>query len=191
MQLVAIVKKALTLRGTIATGLQAVKPCFSLKFGYPVPLANQLTSLFRRDPSAATVELSPEPNASMQEYYQLCQALLTWTLAFTAIVFVTVWITYSLNLALNYLIGACTGVVYLRMLARDVEQLGRSRKRLGSTRLALVAGLIIVATQWNQLQVMPVFLGFLTYKVALIVYVIWSTYLTDTRPKPDPSSGES
>lgn len=126
----------------------------------------------------------------MQEYYQLCQALLRWTLAFTAIVFVTVWLVYSLNLALNYLIGACTGVVYLRMLARDVEQLGRTKKRLGSTRLALVAGLIIVATQWNQLQVMPVFLGFLTYKVALIVYVIWSTYLTDTRSKPNPSSGE-
>ncbi len=126
----------------------------------------------------------------MQEYYQLCQALLTWTLAFTAIIFVTVWIIYSLNLALNYLVGACTGVVYLRLLARDVEQLGRTKKRLSSTRLALVAGLIIVATRWDQLQVMPVFLGFLTYKVALIVYVIWSTYLTDTRPKSAPSSEE-
>lgn len=116
--------------------------------------------------------LPPEPNSSMQEYYQLQQDLFKVTLILTGIIFFSVWIFYSLNIALNYLIGACTGVVYLRMLARNVEQIGRQRDRLSNTRLALLIGLILVASRWDQLQIMPIFLGFLTYKAALIFYML-------------------
>lgn len=115
----------------------------------------------------------------MQEFYQLSQELLLWTLALTGIIFISVWIFYSLKIALNYLIGACTGVVYLRMLAKDVERLGREKERLSQTRLALLIGLILLASQWNQLQILPIFLGFLTYKAALIIYVLRTTLLSD------------
>jgi len=108
----------------------------------------------------------------MQEYYQLQQDLFKVTLILTGVIFFSVWIFYSLNIALNYLIGACTGVVYLRMLARNVEQIGRQRDRLSNTRLALLIGLILVASRWDQLQIMPIFLGFLTYKAALIFYML-------------------
>ncbi|MBW4575704.1 MAG: ATP synthase subunit I [Aphanothece sp. CMT-3BRIN-NPC111] len=116
----------------------------------------------------------------MQEYYQLQQELFLSTLALTGIIFISVWIFYSLNIALNYLIGACTCVVYLKMLASDVERLGGEKKSLSKNRLALFIGLIIVATQWNQLQVLPIFLGFLTYKAALIVYMLRITFLPDS-----------
>ena len=117
----------------------------------------------------------------MQEYYQLQQELLVNTLALTGIIFISVWIFYSLNIALNYLIGACTCVVYLKMLANDVERLGREKERLSKSRFALFIGLIIVSTQWNQLQILPIFLGFLTYKAALIVYMLRITFLPDNR----------
>ena len=113
-----------------------------------------------------------ESGGSMQEFYQLYQELLLGTLALTGIIFIFVLIFYSLNTALNYLLGACTGVLYLRMLAKDVERLGRGKERLSKTRLALLIGLILLASQWNQLQIMPIFLGFLTYKAALIIYVV-------------------
>ncbi len=148
----------------------------------PVNLSDNSTQ-----PTSTTEELpqasSPTPNASssMEEYYQLKQTLLLVTLVLTGIIFVSVWIAYSLEIALNYLIGACTGMVYLRMLAKDVERLGQQKRRPSSTRLALVIGLIVVATQWQNLHILPIFLGFLTFKAAIIVYVLQTTLLPTSK----------
>lgn len=117
----------------------------------------------------------------MQEYYKLQQRLLLVTFAITGIIFFSVWIVYSLNIALNYLIGACTGMVYLRMLAKDVEGLGPDKTSLSKARFALFIGLIIVATQWHKLQILPIFLGFLTYKATLIVYIVQTFIPTDPK----------
>lgn len=108
----------------------------------------------------------------MQEYYKLQEDLLKVTLILTGVVFISVWIFYSLNIAINYLIGACTGVVYLRMLARNVAQLGRGQQKITSSRLALLVGVILVASRVDQLQIMPIFLGFMTYKAAVIFYML-------------------
>ncbi|NEO30720.1 MAG: ATP synthase subunit I [Symploca sp. SIO3C6] len=117
----------------------------------------------------------------MQEYYQLQQTLLLVTLALTGIIFICVWIFYSLDIALNYLIGACTGMVYLKMLARDVERLGKQSNKLSSSRLALISGVIIVASQWHKLQILPIFFGFLTYKAAVIIYMLESFIPSDSK----------
>lgn len=127
--------------------------------------------------SAEESMLPPPVDTAMGEYYRLQQNLLICTVAFSAVIFFCVWLTYSLPVALNYLIGACGGVVYLRMLARNVANIGRGQQRIGSGRLAIVIGLIIVASQWQQLEIMPVFLGFLTYKAALIAYTLWTAVL--------------
>jgi ATP synthase protein I len=133
-------------------------------------------------PEATTPEsqpsaLPPEPDDSIKEYYQLQQDLFKLTLILTGITFISVWIFYSLNIALNYLIGACTGVVYLRMLARNVAQLGRGQQRLSSSRLALIVGVILIASRLDQLQIMPIFLGFLTYKAAVLFYMLRTSIL--------------
>ncbi|NEP18670.1 MAG: ATP synthase subunit I [Leptolyngbya sp. SIO4C1] len=116
----------------------------------------------------------------MQEYHRLQQNLLRLAVLLSAFIFAAVWCFYSLHIALNYLIGACTGVVYLRMLAKGVAELGRQRQKLGSGRLALFIGLIVLSTQWQQLEIMPVFLGFLTYKAALIAYTLWTAVLPES-----------
>ena len=138
---------------------------------------NQVEPTPITEENQSTVEESAIADNSMTEYYQLKQNLLLVTLGLTATIFISVWITYTLNTALNYMIGACVGIVYLGMLAREVEKIGVQKKGVGSTRLALIAGVIIVATQQQQLQIVPIFLGFLTYKAAIILYVVQTTLM--------------
>jgi len=103
------------------------------------------------------------------------EALQLWlvlvTLGVSLAIAVGVALVYSPGVAANYLLGAVVGVVYLRMLGRGVAELGKSRSRLGVTRLALFVGLIVLATQVKSLQILPIFLGFMTYKVTLLIHL--------------------
>lgn len=136
------------------------------------------TPTTRQDPQTGFAD--SEPVNSMEEFYQLFEKLLRITLVLTGIIFISVWIFYSLNTALNYLIGACAGVVYLKMLAKDVERLGGEKTRMSKNRFALIIGPIIVASQWHELQILPIFLGFLTYKATLIVYMLQTLFIPDS-----------
>jgi ATP synthase protein I len=120
---------------------------------------------------------STQSKGSMTEYYQLRQELLVTTVVLTAIIFPGVWVVYGLSLALNYLLGACAGVVYLGLLAKNVEKLGTESQKIGKSQLAVFVGVMIVATQWNQLHVLPVFLGFLTFKATLILYMLRTVFM--------------
>ena len=120
------------------------------------------------------IVLPPASESSMQDYLHLEQSLLKLTLLFTVVICLVVWGVYSLNIAANYVIGAVTGLVYFRMLAKSVGKIGREKPKPSSARFAVFIGVMVAATQWQQLSVLPVFLGFLTYKAALISFVIWT-----------------
>jgi ATP synthase protein I len=122
--------------------------------------------------SQSVSDNATDTDSSMVEFYQLVQELLVITLALIGISFGCVWIFYSANIALNYLMGACAGLLYLRMLVKDVEQLGSEKTQLSKGRFALLIGLSILASRLEQLEILPIFLGFLTYKITVMLYVI-------------------
>jgi ATP synthase protein I len=121
-----------------------------------------------RPPSAAAATAAD----TMAEYYQLQQELLVTTLVLSGLIFPCVWFAHTPNIALNYLLGACTGVVYLKLLARNVERIGTASSQPGKSHIAVFIGVMVVATQWSSLHVLPVFLGFLTFKLTLILYTL-------------------
>jgi ATP synthase protein I len=128
-------------------------------------------------PEQSSVTQSSED--SMGEYQQLKRELYLITIAITTVAFVTVAFVYELRVALNYLLGAVAGVVYLRLLAKDVDRIGNESSKLSLNRLALFVGLMLVAAKWHQLQILPVFLGFLTYKAALLIYLLRTIWLAE------------
>ncbi|MEO0377369.1 MAG: ATP synthase subunit I [Cyanobacteria bacterium P01_A01_bin.17] len=136
------------------------------------------SSSFENDSETGT---APEVSNSMGEFYQLKQELLVTTLILTVLFIGPVWWVYSLNIAFNFLVGALTGVVYMGLLARNVERLGTEQGSVGKSQLAVFVGVIIVASQWDNLQVLPVFLGFLTYKAAIIVYTLRTVFKPSDR----------
>ncbi len=124
-------------------------------------------------------ESSVTSDNSMSEYQQLKLELYLITIGMTIVAFIAVVMVYGLRVALNYLLGAVAGVVYLRLLARDVDRIGNGNIRLSQNRLAMFMVLMIVAAKWHQLQVLPVFLGFLTYKAAILIYLLRTIWTAD------------
>ncbi len=105
------------------------------------------------------------------EYDKFRQRLLVTTLISSLVIAFTIVWFYPINVVMNYAIGSLVGLAYLRMLGRGVGRLGPASRSTGSaSRLGLFAALIIVASQVDSLEILPIFLGFMTYKAALFVY---------------------
>jgi ATP synthase protein I len=107
----------------------------------------------------------------MEEYNRLKFKLLAITIASGIIIGLAVWSWYGWNIALSYFVGALVGTAYFRMLTKGVDRLGTESNRLGFSRLGLFVLLIAIAAKSDQLEILPAFLGFMTYKVAVLVIV--------------------
>ncbi|WP_041430195.1 ATP synthase I subunit [Synechococcus sp. PCC 7502] len=119
--------------------------------------------------SSKAIAASNLSSSSVDDYESLKLKLFIITLALAGFIFLAVVGFYGLGVALNYLLGACTGVVYLKMLAKSVDELGKTRKRLGYSRFGVFIAVFILAARLHQLQILPIFLGFITYKAAVLV----------------------
>lgn len=110
-------------------------------------------------------------------YDLLKSQLYLWTIGLTAVCMGAAVTFYSRDIAASYGVGALAGFLYLRSLSSQVDQFGSSFGGAGSPRLLIPMVLAGGFNRYNTLfaedtglylSLLPMLVGFFTYKVALI-----------------------
>ncbi|KAK9818075.1 hypothetical protein WJX72_006729 [[Myrmecia] bisecta] len=117
--------------------------------------------------------------AESEQFARLRAETQNWTLATAAAGCAAADFFYTSDIAISYAFGALGGVVYLRMLNRSLEGSGsfNPSAAMSQPRLLIPVILALGLNRWNTLaagetgvtlQLLPILLGFFTYKVAVI-----------------------
>ncbi|KAL0043507.1 hypothetical protein WJX79_006670 [Trebouxia sp. C0005] len=127
----------------------------------------------------ATAALAAQQAAEEKEYQRLKAELQIWCQGTALTCFVATVIFYSKDTAASYGVGAVGSLAYLRMLNRSIDSVGGFTvgAALGQPRLLVPVILTAAFNRWNTLaahdvgitlQLLPMLLGFFTYKAAVI-----------------------
>ena len=76
---------------------------------------------------------------------------------------------WGIQASASLLVGALSGILYFRLLARGIGRLGTTSKIVGKVQLLVPVVLVLVSSRFPQLDLIPALLGFLLYKPALII----------------------
>ena len=112
--------------------------------------------------------LSEACSASANEYVQLQQRIYRATLLVSAFAVAVTALFFDFNVSISLLIGALSGVLYLRLLARSIGKLGTSSKSVSKIQLVVPVVLVLAASKLSQFELLPALVGFLLYKPSLI-----------------------
>ncbi len=110
----------------------------------------------------------------MDHFRRLQRRLIVATALATALAVPITALVFDPATALNLLVGALAGLLYLRLLARSVARLGPGQRSVGKLQLLVPIVLTLAAARLPQLQILPCLIGFLLYKPALIVQAVLS-----------------
>ncbi len=111
-------------------------------------------------------------NASSDEYVQLQRRIFRAVLIVSAFAVLIAAIFFDLEVSISLLVGALSGVLYLRLLARSIGKLGTNSKSVSKFQLLVPVILVLVVSKLSQLELLPALLGFLLYKPALIFQIL-------------------
>ena len=113
--------------------------------------------------------LASKPGLKSDEYVELQVRIYKLTLLLTLIAVAIAGFFFGTQACLSLLIGALSGVFYLRLLARGIGKLGTTTKMVGKIQLLVPVLLVVAVSKTPQLDLLPALLGFLLYKPALII----------------------
>lgn len=108
----------------------------------------------------------------MDDFLRLQRRLLTITLCLAAGAVPITALVFDRSAAFSLAIGAMGALLYLRLLARSVSRLGENSRSVGKVQLLVPIVLVLAASRLPQLSILPVFLGFLLYKPAVIIQAL-------------------
>ena len=113
--------------------------------------------------------LTSKSGVNSDEYVELQVRIYKLTLLLTLIAVPIAGFFLGTQACLSLLIGALSGVFYLRLLARGIGKLGATTKMVGKIQLLVPVLLVVAVSKTPQLDLLPALLGFLLYKPALII----------------------
>jgi len=121
---------------------------------------------------------SPEINSVdlSAEYVLLQLSIFRINLAITAFAVVVSVLFVDLNAAISLLLGACSGILYLRLLAKSIGSLGKSSSSVSKVQLIVPVALVLVVAKLPELHLLPALVGFLLYKPSLIIQFLFEPY---------------
>lgn len=127
----------------------------------------------RFTPSAAqspsSAKIPEDKPGSMVEFFRLRQRIFSLTLSITLGAGLLTVLVWDLRTCFSLLAGAAAGMLYLLLLSRSVERLGKGSNSLGKAHLAVPVVLGILALRLQGLDCVPAFFGFLLYKPAILL----------------------
>ena len=122
-----------------------------------------------RDPLLDIDSLDVSSKVNSDEYLELQFRVLRLTLLFTIFSVGIAGFFFGIQASASIFIGALSGILYFRLLARGVGRLGTSSKIVGKVQLLVPVTLVLASSRFPQLELIPALLGFLLYKPALII----------------------
>ena len=123
----------------------------------------------RSSPSPSPGETGEDKAAPMAEFFRLRQRVLRLTLSITIGAGLLTALVRDGRTCLSLLAGAAAGILYLALLSRSVERLGKGSNRLGKAHLLAPVLLFVLALRLQGLDFLPAFCGFLLYKPAILL----------------------
>ena len=113
---------------------------------------------------------------SEEEYVLLQLRIFRINLALTAFAVLVSILFVDFNAAISLLLGAFSGIIYLRLLAKNIGSLGKSSSSVGKVQLIVPAALVLVVAKVPELHLLPSLVGFLLYKPSLIIQFLLEPY---------------
>jgi len=107
--------------------------------------------------------------ACSEEYDQLQKRVLFLTAVLSAIAVAIAGIFFGFYTSISLLIGALSGLLYFRLLARSIGKLGKTSKTVGKVQMAVPVLLVVLTSRFSSLELLPSILGFLLYKPSLVI----------------------
>ena len=104
------------------------------------------------------------------DFFSLQLALYCLTLFLSIVITIFSFIFINFSFGLSVFIGSIIGILYLRLLAKSIGNLGKTSSGISKVQLLLPVCLFIFASRNELIEILPSIIGFFLYKPAMFYY---------------------
>ena len=104
------------------------------------------------------------------DFFSLQLALFSLTLILSIVITIVSCIFVNFSFGISIFIGSIIGILYLRLLAKSVGNLGKTSSGISKVQLLLPVCLFIFASRNEMIEILPSIIGFFLFKPAMFYY---------------------